>query len=82
MTLSPQKADFEKVWATLSVGVGKVLTLTNVIGMPMIEYVNLMFLLVLCIFLWYTTWCGALNNPAANTIFLRSECLYCVFEVY
>lgn len=38
MSLSPQKVDFEKVWGGLSVGVGKILTLTGVSGMPMVEY--------------------------------------------
>lgn len=38
MSLSPQKVDFEKVWGTLSLGVGKILTLTGVSGMPMVEY--------------------------------------------
>jgi hypothetical protein len=38
MSLSPQKVDFEKVWGTLSTGVGKILTLTGVSGMPMVEY--------------------------------------------
>jgi hypothetical protein len=44
MTLSPQKVDFEKVWNTLSVGVGKILTLTGVTGMPMAEYVFVLFI--------------------------------------
>jgi hypothetical protein len=37
MSLSPQKVDFEKIWAGLQEGVAKIVTLTGVKGMPMIE---------------------------------------------
>jgi hypothetical protein len=40
MSLSPQKVDFEKIWAGLQEGVAKIVTLTGVKGMPMIEYVT------------------------------------------
>lgn len=36
-SLSPQRVDFEKVWANLSVGVEKIITLTGVKGMPIFE---------------------------------------------
>jgi hypothetical protein len=38
-SLSPQKVDFEKIWSGLAEGIGKIITLTGVKGMPMIEYV-------------------------------------------
>jgi hypothetical protein len=47
MSLSPQKVDFEKVWGTLSSGVGNILTLTGVRGMPMVEYPS-NFGLIMC----------------------------------
>jgi hypothetical protein len=34
-----QPVNFDEVWGTLSVGVKKIITLTGVKGMPMIEYV-------------------------------------------
>eukprot|EP01087_Luapelamoeba_hula_P016964 TRINITY_DN5286_c0_g1_i1.p1 TRINITY_DN5286_c0_g1~~TRINITY_DN5286_c0_g1_i1.p1 ORF type:complete len:750 (+),score=121.38 TRINITY_DN5286_c0_g1_i1:207-2456(+) len=37
MSLSPQKVDFEQVWAGLQDGVSKIVTLTGVSGMPMME---------------------------------------------
>jgi len=37
MTLSPQKIDFEKTWLGLSIGIGKIITLTGVKGMPIYE---------------------------------------------
>jgi hypothetical protein len=36
-SLSPQKVDFEKVWSGLADGIGKIITLTGVKGMPLIE---------------------------------------------
>jgi hypothetical protein len=39
MSLSPQKVDFEAIWADLAEGVGKIVTLAGVKGMPMYEYV-------------------------------------------
>jgi len=39
MSLSPQKVDFEATWSGLQEGVAKIVTLTGVSGMPMIEYV-------------------------------------------
>ena len=40
MSLSPQRVDFDKIWANLSDGIGKIVTLTGVKGMPMFEYVS------------------------------------------
>jgi hypothetical protein len=37
MSLSPQKVDFNTVWARLVDGVSKIITLTGVKGMPMYE---------------------------------------------
>jgi hypothetical protein len=40
MSLSPQKVDFEAIWKDLAEGVGKIVTLAGVKGMPMYEYVS------------------------------------------
>jgi len=36
-SLSPQKVDFEKIWGGLADGIGKIVTLTGVKGMPLVE---------------------------------------------
>jgi hypothetical protein len=39
MSLSPQKVDFEAIWKDLAEGVGKIVTLAGVKGMPMYEII-------------------------------------------
>lgn len=40
MSLRPQKVNFEKEWETLSLRIGKIITLRDVTGMEMFEYVQ------------------------------------------
>ena len=47
MSLSPQRVDFEKIWAGLQDGLSKIVTLTGVKGMPMVEYVSEIYSIII-----------------------------------
>ena len=38
MTTYPKKVDFDKIWSNLSEDISKIMNLTGVKGMPIIEY--------------------------------------------